>query len=99
MGFALRPPPARRPIARVGALLPLLLFTTLLLHADAPSRGTGGALGRCGEDQRRWLPPVVADCPTGHEHGDPPPTWLAASGDTVDFLGPFNTAPAENGAK
>lgn len=98
MGFALRSP-SQRPIARVGAILPLLLFTTLLLHADAPGWGTGGAGGRCGEDQHRWHPPVIADCPTGHEHGDPPPTWLAASGDTVDFLGPFNTSPAENRAK
>lgn len=59
------------------------------------------AVGRCGEPMDRWHPPVVTGpdgrpCETGHEHGDPPPAWIAAAGYTVSFSGPFNTSPAEN---
>lgn len=65
---------------------------------------TTGAVGRCGEPMDRWHPPVVTGpdgkpCYTGHEHGDPPPDWIARAGYTVRFEGPFNTSPQENAEK
>jgi hypothetical protein len=34
---------------------------------------------------------VVNGCATGHEHGDSPPSWIAAAGYQVLFDGPFHT--------
>lgn len=56
-------------------------------------------VGVCGESLDAWHPPVVNGCATGHEHGDPPPDWIAKAGYTLSFHGPFNTSPKENTAK
>ncbi len=53
----------------------------------------------CGESQDTWHPPVINGCAAGHEHGDAPPAWVAASGYPLSFHGAFNTSPAENTAK
>ena len=41
-------------------------------------------------DPTRWHPP------TDHEHGDPPPFWIAAAGYELRYDGPFSTGPHEN---
>lgn len=60
--------------------------------------------GVCGESADSWHAPVVngpdgKPCATGHEHGDAPPTWIAAAGYQVSFHGHFNTSPLENTSK
>ena len=44
-------------------------------------------------DPTRWHPP------TDHEHGDPPPDWVAAAGYAVRYDGPSSTGPMENAHK
>ena len=46
-----------------------------------------------------WHPPVINGCAAGHEHGDTPPSWIAAAGFQVRFTFHGNTSPAENTAK
>ena len=67
--------------------------------APMPTHDHGSDMGVCGEPTDAWHPPVVNGCNTGHEHGDPPPSWIAAAGYQVMFHGHFNTSPAENTAK
>jgi hypothetical protein len=61
------------------------------LHSDG--------LGVCGEPMTIWHAPVVNGCDAGHEHGDPPPAWIAAAGFESAFHGHFNTSPLENTGK
>jgi hypothetical protein len=56
-------------------------------------------VGVCGESMDTWHPPVVNGCATGHEHGDAPPSWIAAAGYQVLFHSHVNTSPLENTAK
>ncbi|MCC6177272.1 MAG: hypothetical protein IT305_18365 [Chloroflexi bacterium] len=60
---------------------------------------TPPAVGACGEAMDAWHPPVINGCTAGHEHGDPPPSWIGDAGYTVSFSGPFNTTARENTTK
>jgi hypothetical protein len=69
-----------------------------------PTPGPVPGKGVCGESEDVWHPPVVTGpdgkpCNTGHEHGDAPPSWIAAAGYKVSFVGGFNTSALENTAK
>lgn len=69
----------------------------------APPTPTGTphqhGVGACGESMAVWHPPVINGCAAGHEHGDAPPSWIAAAGYSPSFHGHFNTSAAENTAK
>jgi hypothetical protein len=68
--------------------------------ADTMDHGSGqGDVGVCGEPMDAWHPPVVNGCATGHEHGDPPPDWIAQAGYRLTFHGDFNTSPIEDTLK
>ncbi len=53
-------------------------------------------VGKCGESMDEWHPPVVNGCATGHEHGDPPPSWIYAAGYNPMFSGMHSTSGIEN---
>jgi hypothetical protein len=57
------------------------------------------AVGVCGESTMSWHPAVINGCAAGHEHGDPPPRWIAEAGYSVMFHGHFNTSALENSVK
>lgn len=62
------------------------------------SAATSG-VGKCGESNDSWHPPVINGCATGHEHGDAPPSWIAQAGYNLSFTGHFNTSAVENSTK
>jgi hypothetical protein len=69
------------------------------VHNHSATPVPGEELGVCGERMDVWHPPVINGCATGHEHGDAPPSWIAAAGYNVSFHGHFNTSPTEHTAK
>jgi hypothetical protein len=66
---------------------------------DPPTATPPPAGGACGESMVAWHPPVIDGCVTGHDHGDPPPRWIADAGYAVSYSGDFNTSALENAAK
>jgi hypothetical protein len=63
---------------------------------SVPTATAGPAnVGRCGESNDVWHPPVIGSCFAQHEHGDAPPAWVATSGHPAMFTHDGNT-PNEN---
>lgn len=83
-----------------------LAIATASLLASVALLPAASAISQSTHDPTRWHPPSA-----GHEHGDPPPAWLADFyaqygatvapywGDDVLYDGSFNTSPIENTAK
>jgi len=73
--------------------------TTSTSPSPTPTATTMSGMGKCGEPMDRWHAPVYNGCETGHEHGDPPSSWILAAGYNPMFHGHFNTSAAENSIK
>ncbi|MBN9391138.1 MAG: hypothetical protein J0I20_24125 [Chloroflexi bacterium] len=88
----------------VNCSIPVANPTPTTAPKATPTQPPAAGKGVCGESMTEWHPPVVTGpdgkpCYTGHEHGDPPPSWIAAAGYKVTYEGNFNTTSAENTTK
>jgi hypothetical protein len=66
---------------------PTATSTPSAVGADHPCNG--GSLDS-------WHGTLQGNTQCQHEHGDPPPPWIAQAGYQVAYSGPFNTSPIEN---